>query len=498
MKAKIHVLSSETVGQSNCGLYGMMIENCGRCVYDGLWVGPESATPNRNGIRSDVLTLLESFRPTIIRWPGGTPSETYHWRDGVGPREKRPESLLSGTCFNSPGESNAFGTDEYLWLCDRLGSKPYVCVNVSTGSAEEAANWVEYCNRSGKTTFAKMRAENGRVKPYGVQFWGLGNESYFWYDDPADYAQRIKHYVKTMKLVDPRIRTVAAGWRFRAEWNRSLLELAARYIDFISVHFYYGMRSGRPNPVVDTDELRTELLRLTTYEDLVAGPYHAEQSIRELVDLIQSIPRGDQVRIAMDEWTVWHEEATAENGGCQNCTLQDGIFAAGMLHMMYRMNPWVEVSVLSNMVNSTCAVVTEGDRVCASPVYHVLQVYSNHAQPTIVRSRVEVDSYPALGVEGVPYLDCLATTDRSTGLTSLAVINRHRSDDIESQIAVDGLSTPMDAKVCEINALSVIAVNDFEQPNRIRPDPRSFRVIRDRFTYTFPAHSVTVIDLQLA
>ena len=473
----------------------MMIENCGRCVYDGLWVGPGSSTANRHGIRLDVLDLLERFRPAIIRWPGGTPSETYRWRDGVGPPEKRPESLLPGTCFSSPGESNAFGTDEYLSLCGRLGSEPYICVNVGTGSAEEAANWVEYCNRSGRTTFAKMRADNGRADPYGVRFWGLGNESYFWYDDPAQYAQRIKHFVKTMKLVDPSIRTVAAGWRFRTEWNRRLLELAAQYADYISMHFYYGMEPGPARPITDPDELRAEPLRVTVFEDLVAGPYHAEQSIRQLIELIRETTGEDRVRIAMDEWTLWHQEATAENGGYQNCTLQDGILAAGMIHMMHRVNPWVEMSVLSNLVNSTCAIVTDGDRVCASPVYHVLQVYANHTQPSVLRSRTEVDSYPALGVERIPYLDCLATVDESTGLINLAVINRHRTHDIECQIMVDGLNTPFDANVCEINASSETAANDFEEPNRIRPNVRSIRLRGERFSYVFPAHSVTVIDL---
>ena len=424
-------------------------------------------------------------------------SETYHWREGIGPGEKRPTSLLAGRCWRSPVETNAFGTDEYTALCREIGSDPYICANVGTGTAEEAANWLEYCNYDGDTDFAAMRSMNGHKRPFDVKYWGIGNESYFWYDDPMDYARIIRHYSKLMKMVDPDIKIIAAGWRYRTDWNRTILEQAAEFIDYISIHMYYGVKSGPPLPVEDPEELLAEPLQVTDYADLAAGPLHAERSVDELYKLIREVTGDDRLRIALDEWTLWHEEAAEDNGGMQMCSLQDGIFAAGMIHMMNRRHDCVGMAVLSNLVNSTCAVVTRGGEICLSPVYDVIQLYSNHAYSTVIDSKVEVSGYNALGIDNVPYIDCLATANERQNRISLALINRHNTQDIECGIVIRGSRPGSDALVYEINGPEVSTINSFESPDRIRTKTRRFSGVSERFRYPCPAHSVSMLEISV-
>ena len=179
LKATINIYADSIITKINFNIYGQMVENCGNCLYPGLWVGEDSAIPNIRGMRKDVIEKFKAIKTPIVRWPGGTPSEYYHWLDGVGPKSGRPETLLPGMCLASPGEKNQFGTDEFIDFCNLIGAEPYFCANVGTGTPEEAANWIEYCNRTGNTQFAKLRKDNGHEKPFNVKYWGIGNESYF-------------------------------------------------------------------------------------------------------------------------------------------------------------------------------------------------------------------------------------------------------------------------------------------------------------------------------
>ncbi|MBC7218055.1 MAG: hypothetical protein H5U36_07955, partial [Candidatus Caldatribacterium sp.] len=180
-----------------------------------LWVGYVSMMPiNRSwkGMRKDVLSAIRMLRPTILRWPGGNFASNYHWMDGVGPRDKRPPRWDRAW---STWEPNDFGTDEFMELCRFVGAEPYICVNIGTGTPEEAAAWVEYCNGDPSSRYGSLRAENGHPEPYSVRFWGIGNETYgnwqIGHVDPETYGKKCLEFVRTMKAVDPNIVLVAVG-----------------------------------------------------------------------------------------------------------------------------------------------------------------------------------------------------------------------------------------------------------------------------------------------
>lgn len=154
-----------------------VFRHMGRCIYGGIY-DPGNSLSNSDGFRLDVLEALEELNCPVMRYPGGNFVATYHWIDGVGPKDQRPsrpELAWLGT------ETNQFGTDEFMKWLNQLGQRgqkvePYIALNFGTGTLDEALAWVEYCNGKGNTFYANLRRKHGREEPYGVKYWALGNE----------------------------------------------------------------------------------------------------------------------------------------------------------------------------------------------------------------------------------------------------------------------------------------------------------------------------------
>jgi len=157
-------------------IYGHFAEHLGRCIYDGIWVGPESDIPNVRGIRKDVLEALKKLNLPVLRWPGECFADEYHWKDGIGPREKRPR--IVNTHWGMVVEDNSFGTHEFMDLCELLGCEAYIAGNVGSGTPEELMDWVEYLTFDGDSEMANLRKQNGREKPWKVKYIGVGNENW--------------------------------------------------------------------------------------------------------------------------------------------------------------------------------------------------------------------------------------------------------------------------------------------------------------------------------
>ena len=236
------------MGEVDPKIYGNFIEHLGRCIYGGVW---EEGSPLSDpaGYRKDVMEGLKKLNVTQLRWPGGNFSSGYHWMDGIGPRDQRPERLEMAWHAT---ESNRFGTHEFLDYTEKLGIEPYICVNLGTGTWDEAQRWVEYCNVDGETEMARMRRRNGRAKPWKVTYWGLGNEM----DGPwqmghrsaEDYGKFALEAAKLMKWTDPSVRLIAAGSsNYGADWvgwNRTVLDYLKNHIDYLSMHTYVGNREN--------------------------------------------------------------------------------------------------------------------------------------------------------------------------------------------------------------------------------------------------------------
>src|SRR5687767_4865470 len=157
-------------------IYGHFAEHLGRCVYGGFYVGEDSKIPNTQGIRNDIVAALKKLKIPNLRWPGGCFADTYHWKDGIGPKEKRP--TIVNSWWGGVTENNSFGTHDFLNMCELLGTEPYLAGNMGSGAVQELADWVQYVNFSGEGPMSKLRREDGRQQPWKVKYWGIGNEAW--------------------------------------------------------------------------------------------------------------------------------------------------------------------------------------------------------------------------------------------------------------------------------------------------------------------------------
>ena len=243
---RVLVLPQEPIGTINPYLHGHFAEHLGELVYPGVWVGEDSPIPNTGGIRNDVVDALRPLEIPVLRWPGGCFADTYHWRDGIGPREKRPMRI--NVHWGMAEEANQFGTHEFVAFCRALGAEPYFAANIGSSAPEEMRDWIEYCNFAGNSTLAGERRANGAAEPFHVQHWGVGNENWGCGGNmsPEEYAAA---FARFRTFVFPYSGTpldgIACGpngpdWR----WTRRVLETLGpgrrRLMKGFAAHYYCG------------------------------------------------------------------------------------------------------------------------------------------------------------------------------------------------------------------------------------------------------------------
>lgn len=372
---RIAVDPARVLGQVDRKVFGGFVEHLGRCIYGGLYE-EDSPLSDSRGFRKDTLALLRELRMGVLRWPGGNFVSNYHWQDGIGPKDdrpSRPELAWGGT------ESNRFGTDEFLAYCAELGTEPYICLNMGTGTLEEALAWLEYCNDRRETYWANRRRENGSADPYGVRLWGLGNEMYGDWQVGAmsaeEYVREATRWARALKFLDPDIQLVSCGKTGWNEWDRVVVEGMAGLVDYHSIHIYTG-----------SDDYWTNVLQ----------PHQAERAIASAAAHIRHTAYRHKIasppKIAYDEWNVWYRKMTVDLE--ERYTFADALAVGTYLNIFVRNAGWVKMANLAQMVNAIAPVVTTPDTAAVQPIYYPVLL---HAQAAL---DVALDTY----VQG-PHLD---------------------------------------------------------------------------------------------
>jgi hypothetical protein len=264
--SQIEVLMGEPLGTISPNIYGHFAENLGGVIYDGIWVGEKSKVPNVNGIRKELVEEMRRIKAPVVRYPGGCFADSYDWRDGIGPADKRPRRTNFWQQVESAAgpashkyDPNQFGTNEFIQFCKLIGSQPYLAANVRSLPAAEFYRWVEYCNSpAGSTTLADMRAAAGYAEPFGVRYWGVGNESWGCGGNftAQEYAVEFRRYTAWVPEYGQKLSFVASGpnddkW----DWTRGFLEEIVRHspgdirsIFGLGLHYYaWNLSRGRTN-----------------------------------------------------------------------------------------------------------------------------------------------------------------------------------------------------------------------------------------------------------
>jgi len=240
IRAEMIVSADQPAGTINPNIYGHFAEHLGRCIYEGIWVGEDSPIPNTRDIRYDVVAALMNLNIPVLRWPGGCFADEYHWRDGIGPRDRRPQRI--NTHWGGVIEPNHFGTHEFMDLCELIGADAYVCGNVGSGTPQEMMEWIEYMTSDSGSDLAELRRRNGREQPWKLPYFGVGNESWGCGGGmrPEYYADNFRRYATFVKSYSSnRLLKIACGADGEnTNWTEVLMSQAARHMNGLSLHFY--------------------------------------------------------------------------------------------------------------------------------------------------------------------------------------------------------------------------------------------------------------------
>lgn len=488
----IQIRTDAPIGTISPRLYGHFAEHLGRCCYDGLWVGTSaSGIPHDAGFRTDVLDALRALPVPLLRWPGGCYADHYHWRDGIGPPEARPQRL-GMSCGLTVEDDNALGTHEFLRLCALIGAEPYLAGNVGTGTPQELCDWLEYCNSPLDTTLTRERAANGAGEPFGVRLWGVGNENWGCGGnyDAATYAREYRRYATMLRHLDPAAELVACG--LEDEWNSALFETLGNrldLIDHVSIHDYWS--AGGPERDFTEDDYYTLLAQADATEGFV-------QRTAAIIDRATGGQR--RIGIALDEWGVWHPEARRNGWGAipgrrpityeQAGTLRDALAAAIALEGFHRQCNVLSMANLAQIVNVLHApVMTEpgGGRVWVTPTYHALHLHAPHIGARALR--VACDG-GATVPGGAPAVSGTASVN-GQGM-AVTLINRHLTE--AATVVVRGTANAATAQGQLLAAADPRDQNGPDDPNRVAPAPLAISGnARAGWRVALPPHSLATV-----
>ena len=492
----------------NRRIFGSFLEHLGRAIYQGIYE-PGSKLSDRNGFRQDVLAAIKEMAVPTIRYPGGNFVSGYNWLDGVGPKDQRPTVLERA--WNSL-ETNQFGTNEFLEWCRLANTEPLMGFNLGTGSPEMAAALVEYCNVDQGTKWSNLRRQHGYEQPWNVTCWCLGNEM----DGPwqmghmpaREYGRKARDAAHQIRVVDPDVKLIACGSSNTIlptylVWDREVLEECYDQVDGISLHNYYG---------------NTKELTGNSTARYLAMNLDMERQIHQITDVcdyVQGIQRSPRrLWLSFDEWNVWYR---ARGGRFANgerkfaphlleepYNLEDALLVGGFLNTLLRESNRVQIACLAQLVNVIAPLLTNDTSVLRQSIYYPYAWALRYARGRVLDLQVESETYP-IKAEGlradfaidaeVPYLDVVATFNPPDGLVCVLMLNR----DLESEreLILEWLDpTPARVLACEtLTYPDLKAVNTFEQPNRVKPQPLAAPKPASRMTFKLPPRSYTAVQL---
>ncbi len=481
-------------------LFGHFAEHLGRCVYDGLWVGEKSPVPNVRGWRSDLVAALKQIRIPNLRWPGGCFADDYHWREGIGPREKRPRRINAH--WGGVIDDNAVGTHEFLDLCEQLGCEAYLAGNVGSGSPRELREWIEYCNAPAGT-LADERAANGRREPWKVRLWGIGNETWGCGGNmtPEQYAPEYRRFATYARdFPDAPLYRVASGARNDDfHWTDVLMReafkapLGAQMFQGLSLHYYTvpGAPTWPPShPATGFNH--------ADWKSVMALGWKMDAIVRGHRAVMDRYDPEAKSALVVDEWGSWYapEPGTNPHFFFQQQTIRDGVLAALTLNVFINHCERVRVANLAQVVNVLQAVaLTEpgAGRLVLTPTWDVLALYAAHHDAR----RLPVHSDAAHSThEGLSYPNVSATASLAAeGSVNLTLCNTDPANPTEIALTLTG-RTPTLVSAHILASADLNTANTFEAPRAVTTRPLTVKVAAGTAAFTLPPGAVAALQFK--
>jgi alpha-N-arabinofuranosidase len=473
-------------------IFTQFAEHLGNGIYEGLWVGKNSKIPNTNGFRNDVIAALRNLNVPVIRWPGGCFADEYHWREGVGPQNKRPIKI--NTHWGGVTEPNTVGTHEFFELLRQVGAEAYVAGNVGNGTPREMAEWVEYMT-SPAGSLADERTKNGHKAPWAVPYFGIGNELWgcggnmraeFAADETRRYATFIKAPAGT------KILKIAAGANVDDyNWTETMMREAAPQLDALSLHYYTLPQGGWPPKAdpVNFDE--------TGWADTLAAAWRMDELVTKHSAIMDKYDPQKRVFLAVDEWGTWYAQDPGTHPGFlrQQNTLRDALVASIHLDIFAKHADRVRMSAIAQMVNVLQAMIlTDGSKMVLTPTYHVFEMYKPWQDATVLPITINApwynkDQFTMRGVSG-------SAVRGKDGKVHIGLSNLDPDQANTVTVKLDGINAgSVSGRVLTASAIN--AHNTFDAPEVVKPAPfNGAQVSGGTLTVTLPAKSVVVLDVQ--
>jgi alpha-N-arabinofuranosidase len=491
-RATLVVRADRPGGVINKNIYGQFAEHLGRLIYGGLWVGEDSPIPNTRGLRNDVVAALKELHIPVLRWPGGCFADEYHWRDGIGPRgqrPRRPNASWGGV------DTNAFGTHEFLDLCEMLGADPYINGNLGSGTPQEMMDWIEYMTSDSDSTLANLRRQNGREKPWKIPYFAVGNESWgcggemrpeFYADEYRRYATFIKNYSGN------HVQKLAVGPHDDYyDWTEVLMSRAAKQMQGLSLH-YYTLPTGDWGHKGSATGFGEKEWHAT-----LARTLRIEEFIERHSAIMDKYDPQKRVGLMVDEWGTWYDPEPGRDMGAlyQQNTIRDAVVAGINLNIFNRHSDRVKMANIAQMVNVLQAMVlTDKEKMVLTPTYYVFRMYRVHQGATLIPVELGAPEYRVDGAS-VPALSASASRD-GEGRLHLSLVNLDPNQPAEITTTFMG-STIRSVSGEVLTAPAVNTANTFDHPNAVRPARFSgYKIQNSQVILSIPPKSVVVLELR--
>jgi alpha-N-arabinofuranosidase len=482
-------LGKETISRF---IYGHFAEHLGNCIYGGFWAGENPQVPNTRGIRNDVVAALKEIRPAVIRWPGGCFADTYHWKDGIGPRESRPS--IVNTTWGGVTEDNSFGTHEFLDLCEQVGAEPYICLNMGSGTVREAAEWVEYVTSDAKSPMTELRKRNGREEPWKVKYWAVGNESWGCGGNmtPEYYSDLFRQFGTFLRGADL-FRVASGGTDADYHWTTTVMEATRNYRHLIqgySFHYYtvcHGWdRKSSATRFNDDDWFFT-----------MKNTAVMEERLESHMRIMDQHDPENRVGLIADEWGNWFDVEPGTNPAFlyQQNTLRDAVTAALYLNIYNNHCGRVKMANLAQTVNVLQSVIlTRGSQIVRTPTYYVFKMYKVHQDALMLPVDVKSADYVHQG-NSIPALTASASRDAEGRIhLSLANLDPLKDQEVPCEFRGEDKTVRVTGQILTAGAMN--AFNDFGRPEEVKPVSFSdFKVSGRTLLVHLPAKSVVTLEV---
>jgi alpha-N-arabinofuranosidase len=473
-------------------IYGHFAEHLGRCIYGGFYVGEDNKViPNTNGVRNDIVDALKKLKIPNLRWPGGCFADTYHWKDGIGPKKDRP--TIVNTWWGGITENNSFGTHDFLNMCKLLGTEPYLAGNLATGTVQELADWVQYVNFNGESPMSKLRKANGRDSAWNVKFWGVGNEAWgcggnmrpdYYANEYRKYATFMTDWTNSGKMF--RVASGANGGDYN--WTETLMKnISSNLVEGMALHHYANVEWSKKGSATDYSEEQ--------YFATMKSAYKMEELVTKHSAIMDKYDVKKRIALVVDEWGGWYDVELGTNPGFlyQQNTMRDAMIAGLTLNIFNNHADRVRMANLAQTINVLQAVIlTNEEKIILTPTYHVLEMYNVHQDAKLIPMEITTANY-VLGDEKLPAISASASVD-AKGIMHISLTNIDSSNPQDLTIALDGEFKSANARI--ITSKKLQDYNSFEKPNQIQPVAfKDFSLKKNQLTIKLPPFSVVVLAL---